>query len=257
MPDLSVVIITRNEEANIGRCLQSVKMADEVIVVDSGSTDRTIEIARNMGAQTFSIPWAGYGQSKRKAVDRASGKWILSIDADEVISPELADEISRIISGESEFDGYFIKRKTNFLGKWIYHCGWYPDYLLRLFKKSKGNFNGNVVHEQVILDGRAGYLNGEILHYSYTSLEKYFEKSNYYTTLGAEELLRQGKKARLYHIAVKPLAAFIKHYFIKLGFLDGISGFIISCLSSAAVFAKYIKLRELARRQKQGVDSDA
>jgi glycosyltransferase involved in cell wall biosynthesis len=256
MPNLSVVIITRNEESNIARCLRSVKMADEIIVADSGSTDRTIEIARNMGALVISIPWTGYGQSKREAVDKASGKWILSLDADEVISPELADEISDIVGHKSEFAGYFIKRKTNFLGKWIYHCGWYPDYLLRLFKKSQGNFDNNVVHEQVILEGRTGYLKSEILHYSYTSLEQYFEKSNNYTTLGAEEIFGQGKRAEWYHLTIKPLAAFFKHYFAKLGFLDGMTGFIISCLSSSAVFTKYIKLRELARKPKRNTNDD-
>lgn len=248
MPELSVVIITRNEEANILRCIQSVKLADEIIVIDSGSTDRTIEIAKNNGAEVYSKSWAGYGPAKQEGVNRANGEWILSLDADEILTSELAKEITETINNAYSYSGYHVKRKTNFLGKWIYHCGWYPDYILRLFKKSDGNFDNSLVHEKVVVNGKTGYLNGELLHYCYNNLEQYFDKFNAYTTMGAEKALEQGKRIGLFGFIVKPPVTFFKHYIFKLGFLDGIEGLMISALSAAAVFVKYAKLRELVRR---------
>lgn len=244
MPDLSAVIITRNEEDNIARCLESLKIADEIIIVDSGSSDRTIEIAGSMGAEVLSHPWSGYGPAKREGVKRAGGPWILSLDADEVLTPELAEEINKVMHNGSDRVGYYVKRKTSFLGRWIYHSGWYPDYVLRLFLKSRGNFDNAVVHEKVVIDGPTGYLNGELLHYSYKTLEQYFDKFNVYTTLGARDLFRQGKRCGLIALTIKPAASFIKHYFTKMGFLDGLEGFVISLLSAASVFVKYLKLKE-------------
>ena len=257
MPNLSAVVITRNEEANIKRCLLSLKIADEIIVIDSGSTDNTTQIAENLGAKVYSKEWEGYGPAKKEAVGKASGKWIISLDADEELSPALAKEIEATILADTPFSGYFIKRKTNFLGHWIYHCGWYPDYILRLFKKEAGNFNDSVVHEKVVIDGKIGYLKSEIFHYSYNSIEQYFEKSEIYTTMGAKQAFESGRKASWYHIALKPPVSFIKHYFIKLGFLDGLEGFIISAFSAMAVMVKYSKLRQMNKRNKSGVDKNA
>lgn len=257
MPNLSAVVITQDEESNIKRCLQSLQMADEIIVIDSGSTDRTVEISESMGARVYPKQWTGYGPAKKEGVSKASGKWIISLDADELLSPELAKEISGTVLLETENSGYYIKRKTNFLGRWIYHCGWYPDYVLRLFKKANGDFNDSVVHEKVVLNGKAGYLKGEILHYSYKNVEQYFKKFNNYTTMGAEQAYKSGKKAGWYHIAFKPPVAFIKHYIMKRGFLDGLEGFIISVLSAIAVMVKYSKLKEIIKRGKSGVDKDA
>ncbi|RKX17317.1 MAG: glycosyltransferase family 2 protein [Candidatus Zixiibacteriota bacterium] len=257
MPNLSAVVITRNEEANIKRCLLSLQIADEIIVVDSGSTDRTIEIAENLGAKVYVKEWAGYGFAKKEGVSKAFGKWIISLDADEELSPELAKEISTAVLSETGDSGFYIKRKTNFLGRWIYHCGWYPDYILRLFKKEDGDFNESVVHEKVILNGRVGYLKAEILHYSYNTIEHYFEKFATYTTLGAEQAYKSGKKSRWFHIVFKPPVSFIKHYFIKLGFLDGLEGFIISAFSAMAVMVKYSKLRHLIKQGKSGDDTNA
>lgn len=245
---LSVVIITRNEEENIGRCLASVGFANEIIVIDSCSTDNTVEIAREHGAHVYPIEWTGYGPAKREAVRRATGEWILSIDADEVLSPDLAEEIQGVMSMATDRRGYYMRRKTQFMGKWIMHCGWYPDFVLRLFQASNGDFNDAVVHEKVILNGNAGHLKGELLHYSYPNLEHYLRKSNRYTTLGAEEAFRQGKKAGWTHLVVRPPIAFVKHYFIKQGFRDGLEGLVLSILSSVAVLVKYAKLRDLHRR---------
>ncbi|MFQ6007400.1 MAG: glycosyltransferase family 2 protein [Candidatus Zixiibacteriota bacterium] len=246
--ELSVVIITKNEERNIARCLESVKWADEIIVIDDHSTDRTREIASRYGAQVYTIPWRGFGQAKREGVRRAQGDWILSIDADEEVSSELAGEIRRILSNGTPFAGFYLSRKTNFLGRWIHHSGWYPDPVLRLFQKKQGNFSEAAVHEKVLLDGNVGFLKGELLHYSYPNMEHYLEKSNRYTTLGAEAAWRNGKKSRWFDIVVRPPLAFIKHYVSKQGFRDGFEGFIISVMSAVAVFVKYAKLRQLMKK---------
>lgn len=250
MLNLSAVIITRNEESNIKRCLKSLKIADEIIIIDSGSTDKTIEVAESMGAVVYSKEWEGYGPAKKEGVSKASGKWIISLDADEELSPKLANEISKIITQENKINGYFIKRKTNFLGKWIYHCGWYPDYILRLFKKADGDFNDSFVHEKVVINGQTGRLKNEILHYSYNTVEQYFEKFDNYTSIGAKQAYDNNKKAGWFKIAIKPPVAFIKHYLIKLGFLDGLEGFIISAFSAMAVMVKYTKLRQLIKKSR-------
>jgi len=251
---LSAVVITKNEERNIARCLESLKIADEIIVVDNHSTDRTVEIAGKFGARVFANAWQGFGKAKQEGVSHASGKWILSLDADEELTPRLAGEIKDVIGKDDDFTGYRLKRKTMFLGRWIYHCGWYPDYVLRLFQKAKGNFNDAIVHENVILDGRVGKLEGELLHYSYVNLEQYLEKSNRYTTLGAKEAFRQKKKATLFDIIIRPMVAFIKYYISKRGFRDGLEGFILSVLSAIAVMVKYAKLRNMHKMR--GRDQD-
>jgi len=249
---LSVVVITKNEEANITRCLSSVTWADEIVVVDSHSTDRTVDIARKYGAKIFSPEWRGYGSAKKEGVNRATGEWILSIDADEVVTPELADEIEGVLRNGTNYAGFFMPRKTNFLGRWILHCGWYPDMLLRLFRKSKGNFNDAVVHEKVELNGETGSLKEHLLHYSYPDMDHYLRKFNLYTTLGAQEANRTGKKAGWTDIVIKPPVSFVKHYISKQGFRDGMEGFILSVLSSLAVMIKYVKLRYLNRKDTNG-----
>ncbi|MBD3401967.1 glycosyltransferase [candidate division GN15 bacterium] len=249
MSRLSVVIITRNEEANLGRCLESVAFADEVIVVDSDSTDRTEEISVSRGAQFVTIEWAGFGPAKQAGVDRATGEWVLSIDADEAVPADLAEEITRVIADPDSLDGYYLPRRTQFLGRWIGHCGWYPDYVLRLFRRERGRFDGAVVHEKVVVDGRVGRLKHDLLHYSYPTLEEYFVKFNRYTTMGAEQAHAAGKRAGWFAIAIKPVATFFTHYVSRQGFRDGLEGFLISTLSSAAVLVKYAKLRHLRRQQ--------
>ncbi len=245
---LSVVIITLNEEANLPRCLESVKWADEIVLVDSGSADNTLEIARGYGAVIHSLEWRGFGPAKREGVAKASGEWVLSIDADEEVSPELAAEIRGAMGSNDNVSGYFIPRRTQFLGRWIYHCGWYPDPVLRLFRKADGDFDDEPVHEQVVLRGGSGRLNHDLWHYSYPTLDSYFDKFNRYTSLASERAFKQGRTAGAWDILARPLACFVKHYFLKRGFLDGLEGLIISVLSSCYVFTKYAKLRDLARR---------
>lgn len=246
---LSVIIITKNEEHNIRRCLDSVKWADEIILIDSQSTDKTVEIAMGYGAKIYSPEWRGYGPAKQEGVKKATGEWILSIDADEEVTPELAEEIKKTLDSESNYNGYLINRHTNFLGKWINHCGWYPDYLLRLFRKESGNFNDALIHEKVEINGKTRELKAELLHYSYPNLETYLERFNRYTTLGAEAAFAKGKKARNFDIVFRPFISFIDHFITHQGFQDGLEGFIISVLSSMAVMVKYVKLRHLQNKE--------
>lgn len=248
MNRLSVVVITRNEESNLGRCLASVSWADEMVVVDNCSTDRTGRIAADFGAQVYNTEWRGFGPAKQLGVKHATGDWVLSIDADEEVTLSLASEIKNVVASDTRLAGFYIPRRTQFLGRWIYHCGWYPDPVLRLFRRDYGTFNDAVVHERVVLNGSTEHLKGEILHYSYPSLESYFEKFNRYTTLAAEEGFQRGRKASWFDIAVKPANTFVKHYFLKKGFLDGAEGFLVSALSSGYVLVKYAKLRHLVRK---------
>ncbi len=249
MKPLSVVVISRDEELNIANCLASVSWADDIVLIDSQSVDRTVEIAKEHGARVFSPIWNGYGPAKQEGVRQAKHDWILSLDADEVVSPELANEIRQVLNQDHDLAGFFIPRKTQFLGRWIMHCGWYPDHILRLFDRNRGGFTDSVVHEKVIVSGSTGYLRNDLLHYSYPSLEDYFNKYNRYTTLGAEEAFRRGVRAGWFEIAIKPYVAFLKHYIARQGFRDGLEGFLVSILSSSAVMVKYAKLRELHRKK--------
>ncbi|HOD65633.1 MAG TPA: glycosyltransferase family 2 protein [candidate division Zixibacteria bacterium] len=244
---LTVVVITKDEEANIERCLESVAWADELIVVDSQSTDRTAELARRRGAVVCDVEWRGFGPAKRRGVALATQEWVLSLDADEVVGTELAHQIRQVAAGGGEHDGYYVGRRTNFLGRWISHCGWYPDPVLRLFRREKGNVNEAVVHEQVEVDGSVGRLSGELLHFSYPTLEHYLAKSAVYTTLGAREAFRRGRRARWYDLVIRPPISFFSHYIVRQGFRDGMEGWIISVMSAVAVFVKYAKLRHLQR----------
>ncbi len=252
---LSVVVITKNEEKNIARCLESVKWADEIIIIDSNSTDSTIDIARKYTNKILTIEWTGFGNAKREGVSEARFEWILSIDADEVITPLLKEEIIKVVSTQVEkkdnpnISGYYINRKTNFLGKWINHSNWYPDYVLRLFKKDEGNVNTATIHEAVIVDGATAYLKNDMHHFSYPTFELYLEKFNLYTTMGAEKAFQEKKKPNIADITVRPLASFLKHYIIKQGFRDGYEGFIISIFSSLSVFVKQIKLFQIYREK--------
>ncbi|NOY87794.1 MAG: glycosyltransferase family 2 protein [FCB group bacterium] len=246
---ISAVIITKNEEKNISRCLESIKWVDEIILIDSQSDDQTVAIAQKYNARVFSPEWKGYGKAKKEGVNYASHDWILSVDADEVVSEELKKEIQAVLDNNSFYAGYYIPRKTQFLGRWIKHCGWYPDYVLRLFRKSRGNFNEAYVHEKVVLQGDTTRLKNELLHYSYPDLESYFKKFNRYTTMGAEEAFQQGIKTGWFKIAIKPVISFFIHYIMKQGLRDGMEGFLVSVLSSLAVMVKYAKLKEKVKNK--------
>jgi glycosyltransferase involved in cell wall biosynthesis len=246
IPKISAIIITYNEEKNIRRCLSSIGWVDEIVVVDSESTDDTKKIASEFTPRVFDIKWEGFGKVKDYAKNKAFNHWILSVDADEVVTEDLKDEILRVIESEKLLNGYYIPRKSNFLGKWIKHGGWYPDYVLRLFKKDRAKFDHSLVHEKVEVNGGIGYLKNDLLHYTDPNFEHYLEKLNSYTSLGAEELFRKGKRAKLLDIIFRPLAVFFKMYFVKKGFWDGLYGFILAVCSAFHVFSKYVKLWHLS-----------
>jgi glycosyltransferase involved in cell wall biosynthesis len=246
---ISAVIITMNEEKNIARCLKSLAWVDEIILVDTDSTDMTLDIARQIGAEVFSTPWHGYGPTKQFAVDRASGDWILSVDADEVVTPRLADEILTAIGAGEAADGYFLPRMTSFIGRWIRHSQWYPDYVLRLFRRGKGRFTDALVHEKIIVDGSVGYMKNPLLHYSYPDLASFFRKTAKYNDLGGKEFVQNGRKVSRLSLLLRPIATFYRHFVFHLGFLDGWAGFFIGILSAHRNYSKYRHLGKLTREQ--------
>jgi glycosyltransferase involved in cell wall biosynthesis len=268
---LSVVIITCNEEANLGRTLASVQplIADakgEIIVVDSGSTDRTVEIAKSFGAKVFVEKWKGYAAQKNSAIDKATGDWILSLDADEEIEPELAQVIEKTISGmkvlpafspsgsnlDHDFAGLWLQRRNEFLGRWIKHGGFWPDPKLRLFRRGRGRFEDRAVHEDVQISGSTRRIRtGAILHHSYPTLSDYIEHINRYSSLGAEMAVAEGKRGfSVINIAVRPVLTFIYNYFLRLGFLDGREGLLLHLYHAVYVSWKYAKLWERSRKPK-------
>jgi len=248
MNRLSVIIITYNEEENIKYCLESVQWSDEIVIVDSFSSDKTVEIAREFTPEVFQNKWTNFSQQKNLALGKATSEWVLNIDADERVTPELKEEILTIINSQfPSFNGYYIPRRNHYLGKWIRHCGWYPDYKLRLFRRGKGKFNERMVHESVVVEGRKGHLKSSLDHYSYKNLSDHLSRIDKFTSLAAEEMFTDGKRARVFDILFCPLAKFVKMYLIKRGYLDGIYGFIVSIIGSFYVFMKYLKLWELSR----------
>lgn len=253
---ISVVIITHNEAVNIGRTLASVHslVADgkgEIIVVDSGSTDRTVEIAESFGARVFTEKWKGFAAQKNWAIDKATGDWILSLDADEEVEPALADEMNAIFpANPPTINGYWIPRKNKFLGRWIKHGGYWPDPKLRLFRKGAARFEDRAVHEDARLsDGTALHLKGSIIHHSYPTLADYIDHMNRYSSLGAEMLVAKGRgRFSAFNIVFRPLATFIYNYFFRLGFLDGREGLLLHLYHAVYVSWKYSKAWELARK---------
>lgn len=234
-----------NEEHNIVDCLESVKWADEIIVVDSGSTDKTIDLARQFTDKVLTVEWKGYGATKNVALDQATGDWILWLDADERVPPELAEEIQSVLREDTMCAGFDVARRAYFLGKWIKHCGWYPGRVTRLFRKDKSRFTETNVHEQIVVVGKIGNLLHDLLHFTDPDLQHYFHKFNKYTSLAAKDMQAAGKKFSLYDILVRPPFLFFKMYIMRRGFLDGIQGFMLSVVSAAYVFTKYAKLWEL------------
>jgi len=239
---ISACIITKNEELNIESCLKSLDWVSEIIIVDSGSSDRTIELCETYGCNIVRSEWLGFGKTKQLAVNSASNDWIFSIDADEQVSPELKLNIIDILK-EPQYKGYRIKRKSTYLGKGINYCGWQDDYPVRLFNKQYGNFDSNEIHEKVFLpDFSLGLINDPILHHPYKNLSQHIEKINLYSELGAKKLKNQRQKFSLIYCFAAGIVKFIKMYFVKKGFLDGRIGLILCSLSAYGVFVKYLKL---------------
>jgi glycosyltransferase involved in cell wall biosynthesis len=240
---ISATIVTLNEERNIARAIESLKCADEVLVVDSGSRDHTREIAERMGARVVEEPWRGYSGQKNYAAGRAAYDWILSIDADESLTPELAAEILAVKSDGPRFDGYSFPRLAFYLGRWIRHSGWYPDRKLRLYDRRKAEFAGDFVHESVRVNGPTGELRGDLLHFTCNSLSEHLRTLDRYTTLAANEVAARGKPIPLPKLALDPAWTFIRSYIVQRGFLDGPQGLAIGWMASLYTFLKYAKAR--------------
>ncbi|MFZ2162813.1 MAG: glycosyltransferase family 2 protein [Sideroxyarcus sp.] len=245
MSSLSVILISKNEAANIRDCLQSVAWADEIIVVDSGSTDETCSIAREMGASVHvHADWPGFGPQKNRALGYASKDWIFSIDADERVTPELRAEIEQAMQ-TGRADGYYCPRLSQFCGQFVHHSGWYPDYVLRLFKQGAGRFSESLVHESVLLTGRAEKLKTPLLHYSYLTAGDVERKVEQYSTAAAQQMFQSGKRSSLAGAMLSGGWAFVRTYLLRLGVLDGRAGLNIARMNARTTYLKYRKLAAL------------
>ena len=245
---LTVTVITRNEAANIEGALESVRWADEIVVVDSHSADETVALAQKYNARIVVHDWAGYSAQRNYAAEIASNDWILALDADERVPTELAAEIQRIMREGSVHGGYRMPRISYYLGRWIRGTDWYPDYQLRLYDRRVGRFNGKRVHESVELTyGRPGQLQHDLQHYPYRDISDHVTSIDHYTTLAAEEWFAEGRRSNAIEFAVHPPVAFLRNYVARRGFRDGAAGFLISILNSYYVFLKVLKLWELQR----------
>lgn len=240
---VSVVIVTKNEEANIEDALRSVSDAQEIIVVDAFSTDRTVEICRQYTDKVFQQEWQGYAQQKQSAVDRAEGPWVLILDADERVTPELKKEIIDTLPG-TRLSGFSIPRRNYFLGKCIRYGGWWPDYTLRLFRKDGGRLEPRAVHEKVIVEGDTGHLRNPLTHYTYWSVSDFSSRMERYATLAAKEKIKDSVTVGIAALAIRPAVTFCKMYVLRLGFLDGIRGLILAAFYSYYTFLKYAKTWE-------------
>lgn len=242
MPQLSVTVITLNEARNIRDCLASLTWADEIIVVDSGSTDGTADLARVAGARVITRDWPGYAAQKDFAASQAAHDWILSVDADERVTPELADEIRRTLEAPGDRVGFRIPRITYHLGRWIRHTDWYPDYQLRLYDRRHAGWARRHVHESVTARGPVGKLSRDLQHFAYRDIAHHYETMQKYTTLAARQMAEEGRRVGLLGLLFHPPAAFLRNYVLKAGFLDGIPGLIISAMNAHYVFLKFAKL---------------
>ncbi len=253
---ISVTLITLNEEANLARTLESVQPLvrdgqGEIIVVDSGSTDRTLEIAHSFGAKIFSEPWKGFAAQKNSAMGKAAGEWVLQLDADESLEAELAEEINRALGQGGDLVGYWIPRKNFFLGRWIKHGGFYPDPKLRLVRRGAGKFEEYGAHPTIKVSGLTGRLKHALIHDAYPTLRGYIEHMNSYSSSGAEVAVAKGHKAfNLLNIVVRPKLTFFYNYIVRLGFLDGREGFLLHLYHAVYVSWKYAKAWELSRNRR-------
>jgi glycosyltransferase involved in cell wall biosynthesis len=249
---ISVIIITKNEERNIRACLESVKWADEIVIVDDGSIDRTIEIEKEFTDKIFIKEWQGFGAARNFAISQCTNEWILCLDADERITPELKDEIKdAVLRVPVDVKAMSMPRRANFLGSWINHCGWYPGRITRLFRRNTGSYSDDLVHEKISINGKTIELKSDILHYTDPTLEHYFEKFNRYTSLAAQGLNVENKRFQLMKLIVNPIWIFFRMYILRLGFLDGIPGLILCILSANYVFTKYAKHWEYSKNEKR------
>jgi len=240
---ITATIITLNEERNIARAIESLRCSDEILIVDSGSVDRTVELAQKLGARVIEAGWRGYAGQKNWAAEQASHDWILSLDADEALSEALEAEIWNVKKNGPRYDAYTMPRLARYLGRWILHSGWYPDRKVRLYDRRKAHWVGNFVHESVQSVGRIGRLESNLLHFTCDSLSEHLKSLDRYTTLAAQELAARKMKVPLSRVIVDPAWTFVKTYFLQRGFLDGLEGLTIAYMAAFYTFLKYSKAR--------------
>jgi glycosyltransferase involved in cell wall biosynthesis len=247
MPKLTVIVPCKNEERNIRDCLASVKWADEILVVDSGSTDRTMEIAREYTDRILEHEYVNSATQKNWAIPQAANPWVMVIDCDERATPELQEEIQELMKGTPESDGFLILRKNWFFGAEINHCGWDRDAVLRLFRRDVSRYQNRRVHANVIVDGKVGRLRGKLEHHTYHSFDQFLEKFRRYTTWSALDLEARGKRPTIVNLTLRPLWRFFKMYVLRQGFRDGRAGLILCAISAYGVFVRYARLWILLR----------
>jgi len=247
---ISATIIAFNEERNIARVIESLRCCDEILVLDSGSNDRTVEVAAKHGARVVEASWHGYAAQKNIAAELAAHDWILSLDADESLSEALEAEIWHIKKAGPQFDGYTVPRLAQYLGRWILHSGWYPDRKIRFFNRHKATWVGDFVHESVKVNGTVGRLDSNLLHFTCSSLSEHLRSMDGYTTLAAQELVTHGKSFGIARLLFDPPWTFLRTYILKLGFLDGVEGLAIAYMAALYNFIKYFKARQMSPGRK-------
>lgn len=247
---LSVIVITGNAAPTIRRCLESVRWADEIVVVDSGSTDRTLDICRDLGARVHQTSdWPGHGPQKNRALDRASGDWIVALDSDEWLTPELRAEVERAIVEQRGHAAFAIPRRSSFCGRIMRHSGWWPDHVVRLFRRDAARFSEDHTHDRLIVNGTTGRLRQPIMHEAITDLEQMIAKMNMYSTSAAHMKLREGRGASLFTALLHGGWAFFRTYVLRLGFLDGREGFMLAVANAEGSYYRYVKLMLLADKK--------
>lgn len=245
---LSVAVITMNEARNIDACVHSVSFADQIVVVDSSSTDGTPSMAGDLGCEVYSEPWQGFGLQKQRAIDRCRNTWVLLLDADERIPPETAQAIGKIVAEDNTgAAGYSFSRRNYFQGRWIKHLGWWPDRLVRLFRRDRARMSAAAVHEAVVVDGPVVPLDLSIDHYTEGDLSRVLAKIDHYSTLGARDAYNEGRKASIYGAFFRAGLSFVQNYFLKLGIMEGYQGLTLSVTDAVNKFFKYAKLAALLR----------
>ena len=248
---LSVIIITMNEAANIRACLESVAWADEIIVVDSGSTDATAEICREFGARVYMHDWPGFGVQKNRALDYAANEWVFSLDADERVTPDLRAAIEAVLCKQQDACvAYRVSRLSSYCGRFMRHSGWYPDHIVRLFRRDAARFSDDLVHERLLVEGQIGQLDGELLHYAFDNLEEVLHKVNRYSSAGAVMLQQRGRHASLGGAVLRGLWSFLRTYVLRGGFLDGREGFMLAVSNAEGTYYRYLKLMLLNEAKK-------
>lgn len=251
---LSIIIIVKNEESSIQDCLASVAWADEIIVLDSGSTDQTISICKEYTDKVYETDWPGFGQQKNRALEHATKDWVLSIDADERISYDLQTEIKRVIQLPGRHDAYTMPRRSNYCGRYMKHSGWWPDRVVRLFRRGKARFSDDLVHERVIVNGKTGKLKEPIIHESLLTVEQVLNTLNSYSSAGAKMLADEGKKSGLTNAILHGLWTFIRTYFLRAGFLDGREGFMLAISNAEGTYYRYLKLMVINRENQEEIE---